>query len=176
MPTPLIALAAVLVAIAAVAGYLLVQDPGVPEYFQTGLGAGIYVPPPTLTCDNITPDVLVSPAENIFTDVSEAYELSLDGRLAFLMQGTNGGATYYWLVSDPNATYGGMQLLWWTNGGAVHYCSVTLSNESPANLAQQGIRQLSSLAVPTAVNGESVSIRACIWYTARQRVSKRCWP
>lgn len=165
---PLIVMAAALGVIAAVVGSLLAQNSGVPEYFETGPGAGIYVPPPTVNCDNITPNVLISPAENALADISEVHALSLDGRSAFLMEGTSGGVTYHWVVSDPNGTYGGMQLKWWTEADKFHSCTVSLSNESPAVLAQQGIRQLSSLAVPTVVDGESVSIQACIWYTVRK--------
>jgi hypothetical protein len=172
----LIASAAVLVAIAAVAGYLAARSSGTPEYFQTGPEAGIYVPPSTATCHNITPDVLTSPAENVFADVAEMHGLAVDGRAAFLMQGINGDMTYEWVVSDPNGTFGGMQLQWWLQGGSLHSCTVTLNNESPAALAQQGIRQLSSLAVPTVINGESVFIRACVWYTVRKDdIKSQCW-
>jgi hypothetical protein len=172
----LIVIAAALAVIAAVAGYLVTSSSSLAEYFQTGPGVGINVPPPTANCNNVTPDVLISPRDNVFTYVSEMHELALDGRSAFLMQGTNGDMTYEWLVSDPNGAYGGMQLQWQAQGGSLHSCSVTLSNASPAALAQQGIRQLSTLAVPTVMNGEPVSIRACVWYTVRKDdIPSQCW-
>lgn len=171
----LIGLTAALAAVAT-AAYLLSGNYGIPEYFQTGPGAGINVQPSSTTCGNVTPDVLVSPAGNVFTDVSEAHALSLDGRSAFLMRGTFDGAIYYWMISDPNGEYGGMQLIWWVGGGKRHYCSVGLTKAPPAAPAQQGIRQESSMAVPTVVNGESVYFQACIWYRVGKPAKSHCWP
>ena len=99
-------IALLLVLVVAAAEYLVRRNSGIPAYFQTGPEAGIYVPPSTLTCDNIMPDVLISPTANVLTDVSEAHALSLDGRSAILMQGTFDGATYYWVISDPDGYYG----------------------------------------------------------------------
>jgi hypothetical protein len=171
----LIGLAAVLVAGAA---YLWSHDSGIPENFQTGPGAGIYVPPTaSKKCGDVTPGALISPASNLFTDVSEIRALSIDGRSAFLMQGDFGDTAYDWVISDPDGDYGGMQLRWWMNDGEINYCTVTITNDPPAALARQGIRQISSMAMPAVLNGEPVSFQACVWYTARKGViPSKCWP
>lgn len=80
------------------------------------------------------------------------------------------------VAEDPGWEYGGMQLIWWVGGGTRHYCSVGLTTSPPAALAQQGIRQESSMAVPTVVNGESVYFQACIWYRVGKPVKSHCWP
>jgi hypothetical protein len=165
-----------LVAVAATVVYLVTRDPGVPDYYQTGPTAGIYVPPSTPDCENITPDALISPAENVLTNVSEAHALSLNGRSAILMNGTFNGGTYEWITSDPDGIYGGMRLQWWVDNGKSRYCTVTLPGGSPAALARQGERQVSSMAVPTAMNGKSVMFQVCVWYTVRKQVKSRCWP
>jgi hypothetical protein len=121
--------------------YLVSQNSGLPEYFRTGPGAGIYVPPSSVNCANITPDLLISPAANVLTNVSEVDALSLGGRSAFLMDGDFGSTIYYWLISDPNGDRGGMQLWWSQTGHTAHSCTVGINDAPPAALAQQGIRQ-----------------------------------
>jgi hypothetical protein len=159
---------------AVTAVYLVSRSSGIPEYFNTGPGAGLYLPPSTQSCGNITPDPLISPAGNELTDVSEAKTVSLDGRTAFLMQGDFNGTTYYWVVSVPNGKYGGIQLRWWLNGQRIHSCTVSLNDAPPAALAQQGIRLLSSMAVPSIINGDPVNFQACAWYTVQRKVHQLC--
>lgn len=170
-------LAAALAAVVA-AAYLWLPSSAVPEYFQTGPGAGIYVPASTSKkCGGVTPGALISPATDLFSDVSEIRALSVGGRSAFLMQGDFGGTAYDWVVSDPDGNYGGMQLRWWARGGKISYCTVSITDAPPAALAQQGIRQIASMAVPTVVNGKSLSFQACVWYTVRKGViPSTCWP
>jgi hypothetical protein len=163
----------VVLAIIATAVYLVPQNSGIPEYFQSGPEAGIVPAPSTSRCDNGTPDLLISPAENVLTYVSEAGAVSLDGRSAFLMDGDLNGTNYYWVVSDPDGDHGGMQLRWWTNPRTFHYCSVNLSGAPPAVLAQEGIRQVSTMAVPSKMNGEPVNFLVCVWYKA-QKLSQQC--
>jgi hypothetical protein len=165
----------VVLAAVALAVHLASRDSGLPEYFQSGPGAGIYLPPSTVNCANVTPDLLISPAANVLTDVSEARAISLGGRSTFLMDGVFNGTTYYWVISDPNGDRGGMQLRWWLNGGETHYCTVGLNDAPPAALAQQGIRQLSSLAVPSVMNDEPVNFEVCLWYTEQKQYTQ-CWP
>ena len=172
-PTRLLACLAIVLASIAGAAYLVFRDPGVPQYFQTGPDAGITVPPSSLHCQDVTPDVLISPADNVLTNVSEAHALSLDGRSAFLMQGTFNGTIYHWMTSVPNGRFGGMRLHWQVKGGKDHFCTVSLSNASPSASA----RQVASMAVPAVVNGRPVSFTACVWYTVRKGdIPRHCWP
>ena len=133
------------------------------------------MPPSTPKCGNITPDVLISPAGNVFTDVSEEHAVSLDGRSAFLMQGAFGDTIYHWVTSGPGEEPGAMRLGWRVNGEQ-HYCTVPLTNAPPAAQAQQGIRQVSSMAVPRIVHGEPVYFQVCIWYKVQKNPITRCWP
>lgn len=173
----LASLAATLATVAVGATYLASLGSGIPAYFQTGPGAGINVPSAIARCANVIPDVLISPADNVLTSVSEVHALAIGGRSAFLMQGAFNGATYRWLTSVPNGTFGGMQLRWWLNGGPTHYCTVSLTNAPPAVLAQQGIRQVASMAVPMGIDGKDVNFQACVWYTMnRDSQPEQCWP
>ena len=172
-PGLLVGLLVVLITVAT-AVYLVSRNSGLPQYFNTGPGAGMYLPPSSPNCGNVTPDPLISPAENDLTDVSKARAVSLDGRTAFLMQGDFDGTTYYWVVSVPNGDYGAIQLRWWLNGEKEHYCSLTLNDAPPSALAQQGIRLLSSMAVPAVMNGEAVNFQACVWYTVQSQVKRLC--
>jgi hypothetical protein len=147
--------------------YLSTSAPGrEPEYMY---------PPSSVNCANITPDLLISPAANVLTNVSEVDALSLGGRSAFLMDGDFGSTIYYWLISDPNGDRGGMQLWWSQTGHTAHSCTVGINDAPPAALAQQGIRQFSSLAVPSVVNSEPVNSQVCLWYTV-QKEYKQCSP
>jgi hypothetical protein len=166
----------VVIVIAAAAVYLGSRNSGTPEYYQSGPVADIYVPPPTVDCANVTPDLLISPAADELTDVSEVHALSLDGRSAFLMSGDLGNTTYYWVITDPNGDRGGMQLWWSQKGRTAHSCSVGFNDAPGAVRAQEGIRQLASLAAPSIMNNEPVNFSACIWYTAQEHVTSQCWP
>jgi len=174
----LIGFAAVPAAVALAAGYLWSPSSAIPEYFQTGPGAGIYVPSTTSeNCGSGAPGALISPADDSFSDPSKIRALSVGGRTAFLMQGDFGGTAYDWVISDPDGNYGGMQLRWWAHGEKINYCTVTITNAPSAALAQQGIRQIASMAVPAVVNGEPLSFQACVWYTVRKGVIPHtCWP
>jgi hypothetical protein len=179
LPAARVQLAVLSVALAAgAAAYAATREPGVPAYYQTGPAARMQVPPsPSPNCDDIAPGTLVSPADHIFSDVSEIRPVSTGGRTAYLMQGYLGDTTYDWLVYEPDGKHVGMWLRWQVHGGAPHYCTVSITNMPPADLAEHGISLISSMAVPALVNGQVTSFRACIWYTIQQGVIPHaCWP
>lgn len=153
---------------------------GVPEYFQTGPGAGI-----KSSCDNKPPmDGLVSPQADVFTNVSQWSQISVDGRSAYVMRGTFNGAIYHWVISDFNAygmpnfkgTPGAAQIHWWLNGGKSQYCIISFLNTPPADLAQEATRQVSTMAIPANIDGKPAFIQVCVWYKPQKLPKKRCWP
>lgn len=171
--------ALVVVAGAAVAADRIRNSPGVPEYYQTGSGAGIRA-----GCENGTAlDGLISPREDAFTDVSLWRRLTLDGRSAFVMRGTYHGTISYWIVSDFNAygmpdlegTPGATQIRWWVSGGTRQYCTVSFLSAPPKELAREGIQQVATMAVPDTINGKPVFFQACIWYKPQVTPDSQCW-
>jgi hypothetical protein len=140
-------------------GYLEFNSTGSLPYYQTGPAAGITVTATKPQCPAVAQNGYLSPAKIVFSDVSLVSSVSLDGRSAFLMQGTHDGSQYDWVIADPSGSIAGMRLRWAPNGHK-YFCTAGI----PAGAVSQLPRQVSTIAVSATVDGEQVPVGVCIWY------------
>jgi len=72
---------------------------------------------------------------------------------------------YYWIESYPTGYLGGMQLQWYlTRLGPkdARTCTVSLPDGPRASLPEQAV---SSVAIPTVINGQPVTFQGYLWYS-----------
>ena len=135
-----------------------------PSYVNlaTGSSSGISVAPIRKACDDTPQNGLRSPATTRFSAIRLVYSRVLDGSGIRVYQGTYNGKSYDWLQSDITGNVAMARLTWYMPPHFAYWCDLPIPDKPIRAIPAQ----VSTVAIPTLVDGKQITFKACIWQSA----------